>query len=232
MKRCILQLLFAVFVPTLALAVPTQIPYTGLLSENGTPVSGVVNLTVKLYPTPAGGSELYSESFPGTAVQNGVYHLMLNVPPNVWDGTDRWLAVSVNGGSPLEPRVQISSVPYAVRAGLADSAMSITLISEDWQLPILENGWENYGSGYAPARFFKDATGIVHVQGLIRNRLLGFAAFTLPPGYRPGARLIFATITDPNTVARVDVADDGSVIPITGNSPWLSVSGISFRADP
>lgn len=127
-----LMLLVAFLVlPLTALAVPLQVPYSGQLSENGSLVNGVVELTVKLYPTPTGGSELYTESFPGTAVQNGIYHLMLSVPQKVWDGSDRWLSVSVNGGSPLEPRVQIGSVAYSVRADTASKPLPTGIASSE-----------------------------------------------------------------------------------------------------
>lgn len=126
MKKLLLSCVAVLLVPLTASAVPLQIPYSGQLSENGSLVTGARDLTVSVYPTPAGGTLLYSESFPGTVVQNGVYHVMLNVPPTVWDGSDRWLAVSVNGGPPLEPRVQISTVPYAVRSATADIAEALS----------------------------------------------------------------------------------------------------------
>jgi hypothetical protein len=48
-----------------------------------------------------------------------------------------------------------------------------------------ENGWHDV-AGYAPARFYKDPFGVVHLEGLITGGGASFA-FTLPKGYRPGA---------------------------------------------
>lgn len=117
-----LLVLFGLALPAQGLAIPIQVPYSGQLAEGGELVNGTVSLTVRLFATETGGTELYSETFPSVAVNRGVYHLLLNIPPDRWDGSDRWLGVTVNSGSELAPRVKISSVPYAIRAAVADSA--------------------------------------------------------------------------------------------------------------
>ncbi|MBI4426567.1 MAG: hypothetical protein HY567_03230 [Candidatus Kerfeldbacteria bacterium] len=116
---------FALFaLPSLALAVPLQIPYSGQLSESGTPVNGTRNIMVNVYDVPTGGSLLYTENFAGTQVTNGIFHVTLNAPDTVWTGADRWLGVSVNGGAELTPRTKIGSVPYAVRTAAAEALVN------------------------------------------------------------------------------------------------------------
>ncbi len=118
--------------------------------------------------------------------------------------------------------------------------------------------WANYGNDYDTAAFFRDASGMVHLKGVIvgpENNVSGAttcadaiagavpdlnsrqASFVrLPPGYRPAARTIFTTISN-SKLARVDAWADGRVYPVpptTGADvgAWLSLSGISFRCAP
>lgn len=114
------------------------------------------------------------------------------------------------------------------------------IVVEDWQTPTLLNGWTNYNesgsaTSYGPARFYKDPFGVVHLSGLIKGgteTTSGQTVMTLPAGYRPSRRVMFAVITSPNVVARVDVLSDGSVTPNAGtaSTSYLSLDGISFRA--
>jgi hypothetical protein len=107
-------------------------------------------------------------------------------------------------------------------------------------------GWSNYvdqALGYAPASFAKDASGVVHLQWLVKCTGNGGSAacetggdsiiFVLPPGLRPGGRLLFAVAANVSEFARVDVLPNGEVRWVAGAHPYngdLSLSGISFRA--
>lgn len=120
-----LLLLSFLLVPSFALAVPLQIPYSGQLSESGTLVNGTRAMTFVIYDAASGGSALYTQAEPTVSVMNGVYHVELNAPDTVWNGSDRWLGVSVNGGPELTPRTKIGSVPFAVRAGALDNLPTV-----------------------------------------------------------------------------------------------------------
>ena len=104
------------------------------------------------------------------------------------------------------------------------------LEQEPWQTPILENGWMPYASEYNPPGYFKDSMGIVHLRGLVKSGRIVTAIFTLPIGYRPEFRNLFAVSTEPNAYARVDVATNGGIVPLTGSPGWISLDGITFRA--
>jgi len=97
--------------------------------------------------------------------------------------------------------------------------------------------WQNYGADFAKAGFVRDAFGIVHLQGLVASGVYGCAVFQLPPGYRPGARQIFATVAG-NTLGRVDIVGTntslaGLIVPKEiGNNAFVSLSGITFRCAP
>lgn len=108
------------------------------------------------------------------------------------------------------------------------------LEQEPWQTPtLLKDGiaqWIAFGGEHNPPGYFKDSMGIVHLRGLVKNGKIGSPIFILPSGYCPQFRELFPILTDPNIYARLDVLNNGSVIPLTGNPNWISLDGITFRA--
>ena len=102
----------------------------------------------------------------------------------------------------------------------------------DTNEPAFENSWVNFEGGYSTAAFYKDPYGRVHLRGMIKSGTVGAAsAFTLPESYRPPHRLLFGTISN-GGVGRVDILTSGGVRPLTpSNNTWVTLDGISFRAD-
>src|SRR5690606_25383183 len=127
MKRSLFTavvLLGIVAMTGLAHAVPTSFTFTGRLADNGTPFDGGVTLALALYDTASGGTALWTETH-STNATNGFVSVAMGgqaaLDETDFDGGDLWLAVTVNG-TPLNPRFQIRSVPYAMRAAVCDSA--------------------------------------------------------------------------------------------------------------
>jgi hypothetical protein len=109
--------------------------------------------------------------------------------------------------------------------------------------------WAKHGNGFAEPGVFRDQDGMVHLRGRVRsiegtdNRCQLFArdsviSQSLPPGYRPAARMSYAVPTN-NSFGFVDVTASGEVV--SGNifgrgfadsNVWLSLDGISFRCAP
>jgi hypothetical protein len=92
-----------------------------------------------------------------------------------------------------------------------------------------QNGWTNYTAlNNAPARFYKDPYGVVHLEGVITGGAGAFV-FTLPRGYRPALRHIWpiANASGSNDGIGV-VMPSGSVLVFPLNA-ILSLDGISFR---
>lgn len=54
--------------------------------------------------------------------------------------------------------------------------------------------------------------------------------FILPPGYRPSNRELQAVQTNENAIGRLDVLTSGQVVVVSGNTGWLSLDGVTFRA--
>ena len=97
--------------------------------------------------------------------------------------------------------------------------------------PTLLNSWVNFGSGFAPVKYWKGPDNMVHIGGLIKNGVTseGAVIFTLPSGFRPEFKEIF-TIAQDNAFGRIDVNDDGNVIVVKAGAVFTSLSGLSFLA--
>lgn len=96
--------------------------------------------------------------------------------------------------------------------------------------PEFLHSWVAYEAGFEVPGFYKDVFNRVYLCGLLKDGSIGNAAFVLPSGYRPKARQQFSAVSDGDTGFRVDVLATGDVIPISGTNPYISLSGISFRA--
>lgn len=98
----------------------------------------------------------------------------------------------------------------------------------------LDSGWEVYGGVYGPtATFTRTSAGVVTLSGLIKKAVAPTqyeVICTLPEGYRPSSRLIFAPATSGTTQGRIDVDTNGDVIYVFGSNAWLSLAGITFLA--
>ena len=110
--------------------VPQQLTYQGrLFDSSGNPLNASATITVDIFAASSGGTTLWSETYSsGTtgpvAVVEGFYSLSLGsitaFPANLWDGSTRYLQLTVNGEA-LTPRQSIQSVAYAIHAGESDS---------------------------------------------------------------------------------------------------------------
>ncbi len=137
MKR-FLMLLTALFVSaTVALAVPSHMNYQGQLFLNGSPASGPVSITFRLYDAAVGGNLLWTET-DNVTVNQGLFSTILGdntpIPYLPFSGQTLWLEMEING-TPLSPRTQFVSVPYAYRSQRADTsdvALSGTTGNELW----------------------------------------------------------------------------------------------------
>ncbi|MDP2710783.1 MAG: hypothetical protein Q8O56_06155 [Solirubrobacteraceae bacterium] len=103
------------------------------------------------------------------------------------------------------------------------------------------NGWRVFGGGAAPyghAGFWRDASGRVHLEGLLDRNGANWAVqviLTLPVGYRPpSARVFHPGVNPANAAARVDVQPNGQLLLQVGGASnpvgYLTLSGISFLA--
>jgi len=130
-------------------------------------------------------------------------------------------ATWVRGQITRNPQVQISDSQLPT----AEKRHQVGAAGE----PAFQNSWTNYDPvNWDTCCFFKDLSGIVHLQGLVMGGTSGII-FTLPSGYRPPKNVLFVVDSN-NAFARVDIAPSGTVTAFPGySSIFLSLSGITFR---
>jgi hypothetical protein len=113
---------------TNATVVPPLVRFNSALTDGtGEPLSGVVGVTFYLYREQTGGSPLWLETQNVQADSGGRYTVMLGstssqgLPSDVFSsGQARWLGVQIEGQEE-QPRVMLLSVPYAMKAGDAQT---------------------------------------------------------------------------------------------------------------
>jgi hypothetical protein len=123
-------LIILVFLSTVSLAgIPKLINYQGMLtgSDGKTPVTnGSYSILFSIYNISSGGSSLWSHIY-NLSVTNGLFNVILgdsSAPINLPFDTTYWLGIKVGGDAELSPRIKLTSVAYAYRASVADSAVS------------------------------------------------------------------------------------------------------------
>ncbi|MDC0666381.1 collagen-like protein [Nannocystis radixulma] len=104
-----------------ALAVPELVTHQGrLFDANGEPISGTQDLTFKIYDAEVDGNEIWSETI-SIDFDEGFFSVRLGeqlvLDENVFDGSTRWLGITVGADPEMTPRAAIVSVPYAMFAG-------------------------------------------------------------------------------------------------------------------
>ncbi len=105
--------------------VPQTMSYQGVLRDatgNVVP-DGDYDLTFSLYNVWTGGTAFWTET-QTLPVEGGIFNAILgsNVPITLGFQTQYWLGISIEGEPELSPRVQLTSVPYAVHASYSDDS--------------------------------------------------------------------------------------------------------------
>lgn len=108
--------------------VPPMVSFNGVLTDlNSKPLTGVVGVMFSLYKDAQGGVPLWTEMQNVQADKTGHYAVMLGstkphgLPSDVFvSGQARWLGVQPEGQQE-QPRVLLLSVPYALKAGDAQT---------------------------------------------------------------------------------------------------------------
>lgn len=109
-------------------AIPALVRFGGTLTDvNGKPLTGVVGVTFLLYNQSQGGSPLWLETQNVHPDKAGRYSIVLGsntgqgLPHDLFvSGEARWLGVQVVGEQE-QPRVLLVAVPYALKAGDAET---------------------------------------------------------------------------------------------------------------
>jgi hypothetical protein len=108
--------------------VPNLVNYSGVLTDvNGKPITGVAGVTFLLYKDAQRGAPLWMETQNVQGDKTGRYTVVLGsttshgLPSDVFvSGEARWLAVQEQGQEE-QPRILLVAVPYALKAGDAET---------------------------------------------------------------------------------------------------------------
>jgi hypothetical protein len=221
---------------------PGRVSVQGVLRDaDGKLASGEHSIRVAFYAEEQGGSPVGpSAGADDMPIDKGLFTLDVDVDPSSWSSltSPPYLELTIDN-APSARRLQLSSVPFALIARTAerlapnaiDAPRTIELVAP----------WKPYNldAMYAPASYFRDASGVVHLCGLVRKDAGGnppdggSTLFILPPGFRPRLHEVFSSISAitnqtsapaPGTeiangvydevasiACRVDVLPDGSV---------------------
>lgn len=225
---------------------PGLVSYQGVLMLDSAVVDdGLYSLRFEIYANAVGGAALVGQTLQ-VQVVDGLYNVILSDPglAAALHDSNRYMQVTIQPGPgvssaiALSPRQQITSAPYAL---LAKEATTTT--AEPWRIPTaLQNGWTNFGQGWANASYFQDAGKVVHLRGRIQNPgtpAVWTPIFSLPAGYRPTSYTEFPVRASCNPTENLSgsviVELDGSInlgsVPCSGNIFWLSLDGVTFRAE-
>jgi hypothetical protein len=90
------------------------------------------------------------------------------------------------------------------------------------------NAWVNSGSvNEAPAQYFKDIHGWVHLRGLIKSGTIGATAFVLLPAYRP-KNTVACAVASNGAFAVLLIDNSGNVTPNVGSNLSFRLDGVRF----
>jgi hypothetical protein len=189
------------------LAQASSITYQGQLRDAGQPFTGLADLEFRLYDQLNGGSQVgVSQSLGAVPVEDGLFQVELDFGAASFDGSDRFLEVSVNG-APLVPRQKVTATPYALlaaglsagsvgSAGVDPTEIQLRVVgscpSEEFVQQINQNGGVVCGtaSGSGGGTVTQVDTG----TGLTGGPITGIGTIAIAPGG------VGATEIDPATV--------------------------------
>jgi trimeric autotransporter adhesin len=110
------RLIIVLFAITFALAIQAgPITYQGQLQDSSGPADIEVDIVFELYEQDEGGSPIASDSHDDVVVTDGLFQVELDFGSGVFDGSERWLEVIVDGQE-LTPRQRITAAPVAIHA--------------------------------------------------------------------------------------------------------------------
>ena len=117
--------------------IPKLINYQGMLTgDSGEPLDGVYDILFRIYNAEVGGDKRWEEYHPAVSVSQGLFNVILGSESggmNLDFSEEYWLEVVVAGED--MPRIRFTSVGYAYRALMADSALAATPGSgSNWQV--------------------------------------------------------------------------------------------------
>ncbi|MFQ5593145.1 MAG: tail fiber domain-containing protein [Anaerolineae bacterium] len=107
--------------PAAVVNIPLTFNYQGILRDiDGSLITGERDITLKIYDSPIGGTELHSETITGVPVREGIFNAVLgdatSIGANVFADAPRYLGITVAPDPEMVPRQRLHPVPWAAQA--------------------------------------------------------------------------------------------------------------------
>lgn len=106
---------------TMVFAQGTAFTYQGRLNNNGQPANGFYDVQFLIFDATNNPGTIVSGPITNlaTIVSNGLFTVLLDFGPGIFDGADRWLEIAVRtngtgGFATLNPRQALTPAPYAI----------------------------------------------------------------------------------------------------------------------
>lgn len=101
-----------------------------------------------------------------------------------------------------------------------------------WANLSLVNGWTWYGGVFSTPQYVKTSDGLVQLKGLIGggSSTYGSVIATLPPGFRPKARIL-SVVPDTANYGRLDILPNGQILYMGTSNTWYALDGMVFPAE-
>ena len=219
-----------------ALAQAEPFIFQGQLNDQGAPATGMYDLEFVLYSVDTGGTQIGpTVLLDDQQVNQGNFLVEIDFG-DVFDGSSRWIEVSVRNGdstdgyTELAPRVKIGSTPqasYATKAGVAD-----TLADPFWtQAP----GVLIFGEDGATDTFLFNRTSVIEPTDLmvLQSSMNGLGGMTISSwtngmpyyGYATGGFMRAKTYFDPISDAWV-VNKNGDQLEINANNDVIITNNL------
>ncbi len=224
------------------LAVPQRMTYQGKLTNPaGIGINDTLPMVFRIFTSPTGGVPLWEETQDSVVVIRGLFNVELGSvnPLNLLFDTDYWLEIAV-GADDLIPRMQLLSVPYTFRAGVADSAI-ISGDDGDWtrldNIIFTANPSDSVGIGTTTPNAKLDVSGDVAIGGdLAVVGQIDPVAVVYQPQVTPPLPLDRGKLYYDDALDFLRVYNGSSWIPLgiggtfqklhVAGNPWLSDSAI------
>ena len=197
MKTIALAVLAAIITTSSAHAtdVPGTLSFTARLvdDKSSAALAGPHKVVFTMFDADTAGHQVWTESHDVTVEDDGMVFVELGdttaLDGHVFDGTDRWIEISVDGNT-MDPRIVIDSVPYAVRSTAASNADAVGGKTVDQLEPkisgMCNNGQhiQNIGGDgaiqcAADSTSTGDITSVIAGNGLAGGATAGDATLTL-----------------------------------------------------
>jgi hypothetical protein len=209
--------------------VPALVPYSAIAERiDGTPINGEKTMTFLLFRDETGGEPLWTESQTVSLDAIGHYKVQLGasstsgLPIDLFaSGEGRWLEIQIAGEKP-QPRVLLTSVPYALKA--ADAATLGGLPASAYMLAGSKPSSASSASSLAvlPGSISPDASSTVTTTG-------GTSGYI--PKFTGSTTIVSSEIYDTGTSVGIGVKPNSSVRLDVGGSMIMRGNMIVSRTN-